>query len=414
MARSQYRTLLSLDKYAKLLGLNSVHFNSAVGGSFWPDQGKCEDIWWEYPWQTPEDFVSRSELGLAIYNAEQDIERVLGYSVAPRFVEGEILSYPRPYQRQYFAIHGQDIRGGNKLVKTRLGKIISSGSRAVNLIDDVVSVAYSDVDGDAWKETGTITITDSSTDLNEIKVYFAGKSADPAWEIRPIRSISRSGSTVTIKIDSWLFVNHTLLEAHPISNTRPDPIDISGIGNFVSTVDVYREYVDTVTPSAELMWDPVFAFNDVATQNGYTSISDPNAGYAAIFPASYVDGEWRTDCLEVGRDPDRVKIWYYAGALSQEYLAGYTNDPLSDYFATTIMWLATARLTKKVCSCGQAEIVVKELQKDMTQISQKSTFVLNLATDLFMNPLGTRVGEYRAWQRLARLTDDYVLIGGVA
>lgn len=414
MARSSYRTHLSPDRYAKLLGLSPVHFNSAVGGTFWPDNGKCEDIWWEHPWQTPEDFISRSELELTIYNAEQDIERILGYSVAPRFVNGEMLTYPKPYQRNFFSVDGKDLRGANKLVKTRLGKILSSGARAVHLIDDITSVSYSDVDGDTWRETATITVTETDdTDLNEIKVYFAGKEADPTWEIRPIRSITRSGTTVTIKADSWLFINPVLQDRHPQSNERPDPIDISGITNFVSTVDVYREYVDTAHPTAELQWDPVQGFNSVAVQSGFASVSDPNAGYVAVFPALYADGEWVTDCLDVSRDPDRVKVWYYAGALSDEYLAGYTRDPLSDYFATTIMWLATARLAKRICSCGQAENVVKELQRDMTQITEKTTFVLNLATDLFTNPLGTKVGEYRAWQRLARLTDDYVLIGGV-
>lgn len=412
MSRSQQRTLLSRDYYAKLIGLNPVHFSSAIGGTFWPDQAKCEDIWWEYSWQTPEEFVSRSELDIAIYNAEKDMERILGYSVSPRFVNEEVLSYPRPYQRGYYSLGNSDVRGGPKLIKTRLGKLISPGRRAVTILSSGITVVYSDEDGDTWKETATLSFTDSTTDLREIKVYFTGKSADPAWEIRSIRSITRSGSTVIIKLDSWLFINPTLLEKHPQSNERPEPIDISGVTNFVTTCDVYREYVDTTTVSAQLLWGPNPGFTDDENQNGYLSISDPNLGYVSAFASTYTDDEWITDC--VGRDPDRVKIWYYAGALSDEFLAGFTTNPLSDYFATTIAWLATARLTKKICSCGQAQNFAAELQKDMTQISKGSTFVLNLATDLFTNPFGTRVGEYRAWQRVARLMDDYVVIGGVA
>lgn len=414
MSRASYRTLLSLDHYARLISLNPVHFNSAMGGTFWPDRAKCEDIWWQYAWQTPEDFVSREELALAIYNAERDMERVLGYAVSPRFVNEEILSYPRPYQREYYALGGTNVRGSHKLIKTRLGKLISSGRRALTALSAGATVTYSDEDGDGWSETGTITFTNATVSLNEVKVYFASKSADPAWEIRPVRSITRSGSTVTIKVDSWLFINPVLHERHPQSNERPEPINISTTANFVTTVDVYREYVDTTVVSAQLLWDPNSGFTDDASQDGYLSISDPNAGYVATYAATYTDGAWATDCWDVGRDPDRVKIWYYAGALSDEYLAGFSTNPLSDYFATLIMWLATARLTKKICSCSQSQAMAAELQRDMTQISRGSTFVLNLATDLFTNPFGTRVGEYRAWQRVARLMDDYVVIGGVA
>lgn len=414
MARSSYRTLLSLDGYARLLGLDPVHFGGAVGGTFWPDHGACEDIWRQHPWQTPEDFISREELALAIYNAEKDMEAVLGYSIAPKFVNEEVVSYPRHYRRDWFATGFRDTRWGNKVVKTHLGKLLCTGRRATTLLSGGATVAYGDADGDSWNETATITFADDTTDLDEIKVYFVDKAADPAWEIRPRRSITRASGTVTIKLDSWLLINPVLWERHPQSNERPAPIDISTTANFVSTVDVYREYVNTAMASAQLFWDPIPGNNDNESQDGYLSVSDPELGFVSPFAASYTADGWITVEPSVGREPDQVRIWYYAGALSEEYLAGYTLDPLSDYFATTVMWLATARLSKTLCSCSHAQRTAAELQRDMTQITKNSTFVLNLATDLFTNPLGTKVGEYRAWQRLARLTDDYVNIGGVA
>lgn len=407
MARSSYRTLLSLDGYARLLGLDPVHFSGAVGGTFWPDHGACEDIWRQHPWQTPEDFISREELANTIYNAEKDIESVLGYSIAPKFVVGETLGYPRYFRRTLVGV------GGGKVVKTKLGKLICAGRRAVSLLDDLAIVSFVDEDGDSWKETATLTFADSATSLEEIKVYFAAKDADPAWEIRPVRSITRSSGVVTIRLDSWLLINPVLWERHPQSNERPAPIDISTTANFVPTVDIYREYVNEAAASVELFWNPG-GNNDLSTQTGYLSISDPNLGYVVPYAASYSADGWIAAEPAVCHDPDRVKVWYYAGALSEEYLAGYTLDPLSDYFATTVMWLATARLSKTLCSCSHAQRTAAELQRDMTQITKSSTFVLNLATDLFTNPLGTKVGEYRAWQRLARLTSDYVNIGGVA
>lgn len=411
MARASYRTLVSLDRYAKLIGLDPVHFAGATAGEFWMDTGSCEDIWRQYPWQTPENFVSREELAHAIYNAEKDIETILGYSIAPRFINAEQHNYPRPAMRRQRGYGGWDVRFDAKTIKTRFGKIIKSGKRGLTMLLDNAPVTYSDADGDTWKDQASITLTDSATDLAEIKLYFVDKLGDPAWEIRPLRSITRTGTTITILLDSWLLINPVLWEQHPQSNTRPAPIDIAGTSNFVQTVEVQREYVDETISNVDLLWNPGFPYE---AQTGYLSLIDPQLGYVAPYAATYTDGEWRQDLYANCSEPDRVKIWYYAGAVSDEFLAGYTTDPLSDYFATTVMWLATARLAKTLCSCSHARNTATELQRDMTQITKSTTFVLNLATDLFTNPLGTKVGEYRAWQRLVRLTDDYVNIGGVA
>ena len=96
MARASKYTLLSLDRFAKIMQINPVHFNGAVGGTFWPDNGACEGIWPQHTWQTVEGLASREYLAEMIWQAEWDIKQVLGYSPALTWEESEPHPYPKP------------------------------------------------------------------------------------------------------------------------------------------------------------------------------------------------------------------------------------------------------------------------------------------------------------------------------
>ena len=104
--------------------------------------------------------------------------------------------YPRFHRPDSFLYGGINIRGGNRSVKTRYGKIIAPGRRAVGEVKVPtvgIEVSYSSEDGIAgFDETVTVEVDTTLTDECEIKVYFAGHGGDPDWEIRPARTKSIS------------------------------------------------------------------------------------------------------------------------------------------------------------------------------------------------------------------------------
>lgn len=428
MARASTQTLLSLDSFAKVLSINPVHFNGAEGGTTFPLSGSCSDVWPQYTWQTEEEIIGREELAQAIHDAEMDIAQVLGYTVAPAWVAQEVHTYPRFYRPEYLATDGRDNRGLRKAVHTNYAKVISPGQRATTAISAGAAVTFSDPDGDGWSELATITASTSLTDANEIKIYFAGKSAAPEWEIRPVRSKTIAGGTVTITADAWLFIDPDLWEAYP-TTTPFGPIDVSTTANYVSTVDVYREYTDTTADSATFYWGGSLAANQIVcttcggsgcavcqltSQGGCFVIRDAESGLVAASPATYsaTDADWVSAAWSVCRDPDQVKLYYYAGDLSQPWLSGQTSDPLSHYWAQAVTWLAVARLDRPICSCTNVRNTVKELQTDLTQNTRDSFKVRFEKMDIFSNPFGTRAGEVRAWQRVDRIAQRQEWRGG--
>jgi hypothetical protein len=416
MARASRYTLTPLDTYARLLGISPVHFNGAAGATVWPDNGEAQDIWQQYPWQLKTEVLSRDELALAIYNAEMDIRNVLGYAVAPEYYAGEKQTYPKFYRKNANFVTGLNPRGAGKSVITRFGKVLSSGRRVSTALANDHSVTFSDEDGDGWSELATIQLT-TDIDPSEIFIYFAGKNGDRSWEIRPVKTKTVSSGTITITADSWLFINPALWEHRP-TTTDPSPIDVTTTSNFVTMVDLYRVYIDTTTVSAQFIWEPTGSCHCGqcsscvnTTQNGCLAIRDAETGIVVPQPASYNSG-WSNDSYTIDRDPDQVTLWYQAGHQSEDYLNGFSAEPLDDYLATAVMWLATARLDKPLTGDGLLGNRVVGLQRDMTQNSRDKFFVLNIQTDVFTNPFGTLTGEYKAWQRIARLMPDHNSLGG--
>src|SRR6187402_2110188 len=173
MARASVPTLLSLDRWARIMHVNPVHFAGAVGSLIWPASGACEDIWPQYSWQTTEELVGREDVGMAIATAEEDIKNALGKSAAATWEIDEAHGYSFPDMRP-------------RLVQTEYGEVIAPGRRAVTLIEAEAAVVRSDPDNDTWFERATVTVTTDVTDIRQIKLYFAGHDGDPEWEIRPL------------------------------------------------------------------------------------------------------------------------------------------------------------------------------------------------------------------------------------
>jgi hypothetical protein len=423
MARASTHTLLSLDKYSSILGISPAHFNGATAGNFFPAIG-CGEIWRQYAWQS-NDRISREDLALAIADAEADIASVLGFWPAPVWTAQEVLKYPQHWRHDIIGSGSMDVRGQDRSIKADWGKVIAPGVRKITWLV-TPAVAYTDLDGDGFKETATISFATTLTNECEIKVYFVGHEGDEEWEIRPARhkTITAGGLFIAV-FYTWQMIDPDLWEAFPTASGVAD-VDLTDAASLVVTVEVYKECNDAEEVSAQFFWGT----NRPSTsgtctncggsgceacgftiQDGCLSIMDPELGLVAPHPGAYntSTGVWDTAVWTVCRTPDFVKIWYYSGEIDQKWLSGKRCDPLPDVFASAIAWLATARLERPLCACSNVQALAESLQTDLSESVQgKSRF---LSQPWSSNPFGTRRGEVKAWQRIRHLSNALISAG---
>jgi hypothetical protein len=422
MARASTYTLLPLDEYARILGISPPHFNQAAGATVFPANGSCPDVWWQYAWQH-NDQVSREDLATAIRSAEDEIARFVGYYPAPVWIAGEPHQYPRPFARNTYGF-GVNVRGQGKSIKLDFNKLQSPGRRAVTLIEAGATVTYSDPDSDGYDELATITASTTLTDECELKIYFAGEGGDQEWEVRPVLTKTISGGVVTFTVESWKLIDPDLWEQYPnvAFNDKTGAlksIDLEAAASYVSTVDVYREFTDTTAVSAQFFWERQPNLTGVPTcctscggigcevctlrtQDGCFQVRGVDNGLAVPFSASY-DADtaaWQRSAWLECREPDQVKLWYKAGDLGRKNRRGDTCQELSRWWAQTIAWLATARLERPLCSCGNSTNLAEAWMKDLA-ISKEGESIFVSENDLD-NPFGTKKGEIMAWKRLSK------------
>lgn len=399
-------THLSPNRYAKLLQINPAHFNGLASATIFPLENRCSDVWFRYDWQAT-DSISWESLVQQIAEAEADIKDYLRYSVAP---DWEVKD-PRPWQAHHNRLAyggGINVYGEPLAIPTSYDYVIAPGQRAVSIIGSAKAVAYSDPDGDGYNELATVTSATTLTDVKEIKVYHTGKEGERDWEVRPIRSKSISGGIVTITFDAWVLVSPDKRELPPTSS-GVEALDLLSSANYVGTVDVYREYTDTTSVSAELFWATDCGICggtgctscQLSTTTGCARITSVKPGFVQALPATYSDDAWAYQVWPTGADPLQVLLWYQAGYQSNRFLAGTDYDPLDQSMAQCIAWLATARLERPFCGCGTSQSLAAKLMTDMAISGENES--KNSSFEDLENPFGTRLGEIWAWRRLKKL-----------
>lgn len=433
MARASTHTLLSLDRFFALAGMNPVHANGGRGEVYFPDLNQCSDIFYQYMWQQQNN-VSREEIANAIKQAEDEISRVLSFSPAPHWVEQDLRDYPQHFMHDAYSWGMSDVRGMPKSVQLTEGKFIEGGRRTLDVVSLGAVVVYSDADNDGFDETATITVPTSLTNKCQIHCYYAGKSGASDWEIRPPRSVTLTGGNVVFVFWSWQLFKPELLEAFPttlnMTNENPygvTPVDIEDVASYVATIDVYREWTDTTSVSATFYWERAGLINagislggwccgscgntgcsacEFITQDGCIIVKDANGTSVVPTPASYDsdNSQWDFSYLLGCRNPDLVKFWYRAGEQSQDYLQGRTCDPLSNFYAEAIAMLATSRVTRPFCTCNNSLTLTNEWQRDLSFTGSRvaGSYVVS-ASDLD-NPFGTRAGAVMSWKKIGRMT----------
>ena len=398
---------LTLDRYARIMGINPVHFQMSYTNDVYPITGQCDDVWYRYAWQFA-DRVSLDEIALELHTAEQDIQRFINYPLCPTWIRDENIQYPRFYRpetsRYSYLSNGTGVDGSAKSVNARWFKLDQLGQRGTVEIALALPITYIDTTGDGFLDTGSITVTYDPADFPygdcDLHVYIAGELADPSWEIRYAKQITRDSGAgeITMLFDTWLLVDPDKQATAPqalYSNVKA--LDLDDPANLLQELDVYVEQVDPALPSVEFKWNTY----PETTQYGVSIFKDQDASILIPLPASYNEETLAWDYISSSctGEPDRMTFWYQAGDKSSKYLAGQTCDPLSDYMAETIAMLATARLKRTFCGCCGASAKAEHWQTDMARQGEDESFLFEFG--LTANPFGTKIGEMQAFRRLS-------------
>jgi hypothetical protein len=284
--------------------------------------------------------------------------------------------------------------------------LISGGIRASSLIDDALAVVRSDEDGDSYDETCTVTFATTVTDPCEIRLYYPGEGGDPAWEIRPI-TVSISAGTATVVFKIWQIVEKTLL-----TRINPDPVDAATAANFETTVDAYRVYNDP-SQMATLLWeqDPVLCDScngtgcercSHAAQTACLLARDRRLGFFAYEPATWDadDEEYDSAGLAVQRDPDQLRLWYYAGWEAKDPRITCPRVQMDPYWEKAVAHFAAALLDRPICACNNAREYAEHWREDLARIGQDRSF--QVTPEDLGNPFGTMRGALHAWKAVQR------------
>lgn len=424
MSRADTCTLLSLSRYAKLMGINPVHFEGAAGTDVFPLRGGCSDVWWQRTYMGA-DKVSREDLAMAIGQAEEDIADYLGFWPAPKWFARELHPYPRPARRDLFGTP-YNVRGDAHSLKLRWGKFIAAGRQAWQLVGHPSTgggtMVWSDPDADGFDELMTITLptTLTSASVGQIRVYEWQHQGECEYEIRcPEMTVDITAGVLTITLPFWACIDPALQDPYP-NTAGPTALNIVD-PIYIIRCSVYREYTDYTQHSVEFYWESrdcctlcgglasggaTCPHCELHVQCGCLYPRNNELGIAVPTPGTWSssDAEWGSDEFDRCEPPDQVKVWYYAGQLSDRYLAGKSRDPLSDWWAQTIAWLATARLERNFCACGNLTALASELRAEMGGTDRQGRTFFLAARDQ-ENPFGTRKGELMAWKRVNRLAE---------
>lgn len=374
MARSDIPTLMALDQWAEVMGFNPWEFNQiGLGVPFGRDR-QCPTVWYQYSWQ--KQFLSRTEIALAISKAEEALAELLNFYPAYNPDTEWQMSYPNDWRLSMRS--GLTPRGQYKPVSLRWKHLDQLGTRTLALIAADQTVTFSDADGDGVEDTFTLTVaTEISAD--EIEVYYPAAIRhvlDDTWRIRPLQITQNSaGTEITIVGAKYLLVD-------PINYEKPAPekLNATDASIFFTEIDVYRSYIDssnigTVEYDARVGFtgDRTFTLTEGRVVNNRLAVIRPKVGlytYGAV-------------------DPDRVTICYASGPRMRQ---GKVPQP----FASMIAYLATHYLPALACGCDRADQILyfwRSSPADSEQAERPMT-----SEEINENPLGATRGAIYAYQ----------------
>jgi hypothetical protein len=389
MARSSVRTIIPLDRWAQLVGINPVHFNQIqVAG-----MRTCDESIYQWPWQDA-GRISREDIASALKRAEDAVAGILGYDIGPRWHTDELVSLNQ------WSWSG----------KLRYGHVLGGGVETLSLVGaDVpitwdsrfstpLGVATSDQPSLTYQDKATIQVTTSVTDPNEIALFYPASvlealgvsGGDYTWQIRPI-NVSISGGVATITCNRHQLVLPELLE-----EWVPGQLDGLNDDHFVGLVDVYRHYND---PSSQVEFryrscccGGSFCGEEVCTYGTQTGCLLPyqsKFGYVSLTPSTWNGNQHIYDLADFGGFP----CAYPEGAMIQ-YKAGL--DPIDPELERIVANLALSYLPTNLCSCSGINARYDDLISDYVA-SRNGSLTGPTGFGLDPTPLGTTKAAFEAF-----------------
>ena len=397
MARASINTLLSLDQWAQIVGINPWEFNQIAEGLPVQNRAQCPHVWFQYPWQ--QEWIGREELANCIRQAEELIAEKTNIWPAPNYIVEE---WNQPnYPSSKTAPIMTDSSGRYKAIKTRYSHLRNFGVFTRSLINADVAVTLSDEDGDLLNETFTLTtVSTSLLTADEIGVYTSdadrlGQDLDETWRIRPLR-ISVSGTTITIKGHISLLVKPSLAEIYDAQVLNVTE------AIFVSTLDVYRVYTDSTATADDpnqglAIWDPLpNCASDCSVLTGAACFSraSDDAGIARV--------QIKSDQRQLSRFPDRFQINYLAG------IPLTSNGLMNFQWARAVAYLAISLMPAVKCGCERSNAIINYWRTLANQGDSEARPIL--AEEISMNQLGDpRRGTLYAWKFIKEQIGDGTL-----
>lgn len=411
MGRASVQTLLPIDTFARILGIDPYTFNQ-IGVGF-PDNSviglgqSCNSVFYQTAWQgsARNQQLSREEIAQAIARAEDMLAEQLTFYPAPKYIAQEMDVYPMVQGKPYAANGvmlwqtgvGFPYYGGYaKVPSVQLAwhKVWGGGVLARTDYGDSANLAISDADGDGIDDTFTCSVTvPSGVSANEIGVYFRASdrvpttaAIDETWRLRPV-TVTVSGTTATITGHSTLLVKPNLE-----SGVTVEPLNVTDTTIYVTQVNVQRVYRDD-TQQGNAYWENLYPCDDepCGLASEAICIADRNSrmGQVAVHFTN-------TDCCSHWRAPDKVTVNYLAGE-------ALVNNEMSEIYAQMVTYLAAGLLANFSCNCDRAKWLLEYWQHNVTQqgtINGRTVEPRALNEHEANSPYGYTNGALFAWNRV--------------
>lgn len=402
MARSETYTLLPLDQWAEMLGINPWIFNQFDPLPIFGRGTPCQDVWYQYSWQGK--FLSRDEIARAVQNAEESIIDMVRFYPAPKYTAGETIVTPPPRDRgpkSPFKLDGTwKTLTTSKLMVSGVGKQTWSELATVNVVRDANNL----------QTAFTVTFDNSANNYNpdELHVCFTAADRDNAeidltWEIRPLKA-QVSGTDVIFSGPQYLLAKPSAVNT--LAAAKLDPTDAN---SYITQVTVYRIYLDTTHTASDPnqglaswnrsygLWpwpDSCYADCSVVTAPVCYQNYDGDAG---IVSAQIDYADW-PHCLGFG--PDKFHINYVSGMPLK-------NRQMDSFWAEAVVKLSVARLPAEQCGCDRHNAILRYWR---IVPSEGNNNARPLSLEEINAPFGPERGARFAWERIRGYVVDETIL----
>lgn len=391
--------MLSLDRFARIMGAHPLHFCGVYVDDLAPVT-TCGQPLMQYDWQTS-DGVSRESIAVAIADAEERMAQWLGFKLLPTFEVDERHAFIQPSDPGLFATSMVQANGRAPAISLNYGHVVSAGIERRTSIALNALVTYTDDDADGYKETATIAVGSSLTDMNEIVLCLPGEGGAAEFEVRPIR-VSTDGVTVTIIARREQLVIPALFE-----QMGGRAIDGLTDANFLPTVDVYRSWHDP-SQQVQFLWENPGSgcgcgsvgcqMCYIGAQFGCATVRDYRLGLISGAPALWDDttSTYGYTTYFVGRAPDKARWWYRAGYRDQTRTRPFRE--MAPKWERAVAIYTASMLERPFCGCKTVENITQYWREDMALLTQDHSW--RTGRQWIDNPLGTTRGAIEAWRIL--------------